>query len=140
MRIKTVLKVIGICSLGLLIFVIVGCQTSPSPNKNTTALPNVLTVTNRYGLSLQDAQDKALKLEPGLTQDEVTLLLCKPDETSARTFGTETPKPWNGIVWIYHWGPGIRWFDRPNPHDTLTIVFEKGANAWVVNSWLWSGP
>jgi outer membrane protein assembly factor BamE (lipoprotein component of BamABCDE complex) len=139
---ETVSKVIVVCLLGVLIFTAIGCQTTQSPNikTTTTVTTDPLTATNRYGLSLRDAQDKSLKLEPGMTQDEVALLLCKPDETSVETFGTQTTRPWNGFVWIYHWGPRIWRFDGKNPHNTLTIFFEKRLDNWVVNTWIWSGP
>jgi hypothetical protein len=137
---KASLKIIWIFLMGAFIFTIVGCQTPQSPNPNIAKADDPLTATNRYGLSLRDAQDKSLKLQPGMTQDEVVLLLCKPDETSAGTFGTQTPKPWNGVVWMYHWGLGLWSLRGPNPHDKLTIVFEKGLDTWVVNSWYWSGP
>jgi hypothetical protein len=126
--------------VGALLFVSAGCQTPQSPSPKASLNTNPLLETNQYGLSLKDAQDKAIKLEPGMSQAEVVLLLCKPDETSARTFGSDTSKPWNGVVWDYLWGPGIYWANRPNPHDALTIVFEKDVNDWIVNSWFWSGP
>jgi len=147
---KTVLKqlvrVIGVCFLGVLIFTVVGCQTSQSPNLTYDTKTTFVTVTNyvtapapiddlqtRNGLSLRDAQDKALKLAPGMTQDEVISLLCKPDETSAGTYGTQTDKPWNGITWYYRWGTNL--LNR----KVLNILFEKSSDAWVVNSWQWSG-
>lgn len=146
-------------------------ETSQSSSSNTTTTTNYLTVTNfvtvtvtnyttepapkedlqtRDGLSLRDAQDKALKLEPGLAQDEVLLLLGKPDETSAETYGAQTPKPWNGMAWYYRWGnqPSFRsggLSDNPdnvpavNNHKILTIIFNQDSGAvWVVNSWQWS--
>jgi outer membrane protein assembly factor BamE (lipoprotein component of BamABCDE complex) len=139
---NAVSKVLVVCLLGLLMFAATGCQTAQSPNTNTTtaATTDPLTATNKYGLSLRDAQDKSLKLEPGMTQDEVALLLCKPDETSVETFGAQTSRPWNGFTWAYHWGPRIWWLNGKNPHNTLTIIFEKKLDNWVVNTWIWSGP
>jgi outer membrane protein assembly factor BamE (lipoprotein component of BamABCDE complex) len=108
-----------------------------------TAPAPINDLQTRNGLSLRDAQDKALKLAPGMTQDEVISLLGKPDETSADTYGTQTARPWNGITWYY------RWDSEPSDanilsmsqrhHKNLSIIFEKGLGAWVVNSWGWSG-
>ena len=139
---ETASKIIVVCFLGLLIFAAIGCETIHSPNKTTTTLATAdpLTATNKYGISLGDAQGKSLKLESGMTQNEVALLLCRPDETSVETFGTATPRPWNGFTWIYHGGPRVWWLNGKNPHNTLTVIFEKRLDDWVVNTWVWSGP
>jgi outer membrane protein assembly factor BamE (lipoprotein component of BamABCDE complex) len=135
-----------------LILIFTGCQTSQSssPESYLTKTNDLsVTATNNvnkpapveelqthFGLSLRDAQDKALKLEPGITQDEVILLLGKPDVTSAGTYGTQTQKPWNGITWYYRWGT----LDSdPSNYKQLSIIFEKGLNTWVINSWQWVG-
>lgn len=136
----TISKMVVACLLGMVLVIAIGCQTNQPSSPTTVIDTDPLTATNRYGLSLGDAHDKSLKLAPGMTQDDVVSLLSKPDETSAHTFGSQTAKPWNGIMWIYHWGPGIYRFKGPNPHDTLTVIFEQGSNAWIVNSWQWSGP
>jgi len=94
-----------------------------------------LDLTNRNGLSLRDAQDKALRLTPGMTQDEIILLLGKPDETSAGTYGTQTPHPWQGISWLYFWKKDQNTLFLSA--KTLRINFEQGQSAWVVNSWQW---
>jgi hypothetical protein len=135
-------KVTIVCLLGILIFAAIGCQTTQSQNANTptTAVTDPLDATNKCGVSLRDAQTKSLNLEAGMTQDRVASLLCKPDETSVETFGTQTPQPWNGFEWVYYWGPRIWRLDGKNPHNTLTIIFEKKLNNWVVNTWIWSGP
>ena len=52
---------------------------------------------------LKDAQQKSKKLLPNIPQDEVRALLGEPDETAARTFGSATAHPWNGVVWMYRW-------------------------------------
>jgi len=139
---ETASKAAGVCLLGVLIFAAIGCQTTQSRNANatTTVVTDPLDATNKYGISLRDAQTKSLNLEAGMTQDQVASLLCKPDETSVETFGTQTPRPWNGFKWIYHWGPRLWSLRGPNPHNTLTIIFEKRFDNWVVNTWIWSGP
>lgn len=124
----------------LLIFAVCSCQTSKSSKKEIDPRPDLLTVTNAHGLSLKAAQEKSLNLAKGMTREEVQLQLCEPDRESPQTFFPQGSNPWNGIVWSYHWGPGVRWFDRPNPNDTLKIIFEKHAGDWVVNFWIWSGP
>ena len=134
------------------VLVFTGCQT-PQPaspesyplktNDSSTTVTNYVTkpapvedLKTHFGLSLRDAQDKALKLLPGMTQDEVGSLLGKPDQTSAGTYGTQTQKPWNGITWYYRWGTLDS--SRSN-YKLLSITFEKGLGAWVVNSWEWVG-
>jgi hypothetical protein len=136
----TTLKVVLALLLGALIITISGCQTDQTTNTATTVINDPLTQTNRYGLSLGDAHDKSLKLEPGMTQSQVVSLLCTPDETEARTFGSNTQNPWEGVMWTFHWGSGIWRLNGSNPHDTLTIIFEKESETWAINSWQWSGP
>ena len=133
-------KVMVLCLLGMLILTVVGCQTPQLPKTHTAFPDDPLTATNRFGISLRDAQAKSLNLEPGMAQNDVASLLCKPDETSVETFGAKTPRPWNGFEWIYYWGPRVWRLDGKNPHNTLTVIFEKKSNNWVVNTWIWSGP
>jgi outer membrane protein assembly factor BamE (lipoprotein component of BamABCDE complex) len=156
MKTNTILKIWGKISIAIvpcfLVLVFTGCQTSQTSSSESYPVKtndSSATVTNEvakpapvkdlqshFGLSLRDAQDKALKLLPGMTQDEVILLLGKPDETSAGTYGQQTQKPWNGIAWFYRWGT----LDSdPLNYKQLTIIFEKGSNAWVINSWQWVG-
>jgi outer membrane protein assembly factor BamE (lipoprotein component of BamABCDE complex) len=155
-------KIIGILFSVVLIFTIAGCQTPQTTSSQsyptqtnyvtvTNVVANTLytTVTNfvtaqpkledsqtRNGLTLRDAQDKGVKLQPGLTQDELLLFFGKPDETSAGTYGTNTPKPWNGIMWFYRWGK-IDSF--PLNFKQLSITFENDSGQWVINSWQWTG-
>jgi outer membrane protein assembly factor BamE (lipoprotein component of BamABCDE complex) len=148
MKIKTVQILFSLS----LVIAVAGCSTTPEQSRPETEPPKAFTDTRnvtgtnyvtmpakledlqtRYGLSLHDAQDKALKLEPGMTQDDVILLLGKPDETSAGTYGTQTVKPWNGITWYYRWGTNLL------NSKVLNISFEKSSDAWVVNSWQWGG-
>jgi hypothetical protein len=119
------LRLIGVACLLLLA---TGCST-PSPTGTSPSQQTPQQPTTRDGLLLSDAQDKALKLQPGMTQDQVQALLGRPDETAARTYGSQTPRPWNGIEWTYRWG-GWR-------AKRLQIVFEHGTESWLVNSWKW---
>jgi outer membrane protein assembly factor BamE (lipoprotein component of BamABCDE complex) len=146
-----------IAAIFFLILASAGCQTPQSsdyetqPAKTNLSVTNtnVVTVTNyvtepvpaedlqdHYGLSLRDAKDKALKLAPGMTQDEVISLLGKPDETSAGTYGTQTQNPWNGITWLYRWG-NMNTLGDLYKLKVLSITFEKGSNAWIINNWHW---
>lgn len=105
---------------------------APIQDSKRTATTNPLSLTNRFGLSLHDAQDKSLKLIPGMTKDDVTLLLGTPDTTSAGTYGTETPQPWNGMTWCYRWTGASQMLV-----SSLLITFEKEQNDWVVHGWQW---
>ena len=116
-------------------------NSGPTLSQNTNITSDPLSLTNRYGLSLRDAEDKSLKLMPGMTQDEVLVLLGKPDETSAGTYGTQTQTPWNGITWQYHWiiqDPMSADTTLSSAKRNLSIIFEKAQdNFWVINSWNW---
>jgi hypothetical protein len=109
-------------TLAYVFTILTGCST-PTP----TPAPAYQPLKTRYGLSLSDAEDKALKLMPGMTQEVVQALLGNPDETSAGTYGKNTARPWQGIAWTYHWGDA----------KTLQILFEPENNSWGVNSWKW---
>lgn len=80
---------------------------------------------------MSDAQDRAVKLAIGMTQDQVLALLGRPDETAARTYGSATPNPWTGVEWTYSWS-----IDAYNA-KRLVIVFGQGKVNWLVNMWNW---
>jgi len=85
---------------------------------------------NSHGLSLKDAREKSLALNPGMTQNEVNNLLGKPDDTGARTFGQKTKTgEWQGIQWFYQ-------FETDNSITILTINFQQ-SDIWRINSWDW---
>lgn len=83
-------------------------------------------------MTLAEAQQKSLSLQPSLPQSRVRELLGDPDETSSRTYGSSTPNPWNGIEWVYKW-------HIPYQTKSLHVVFSDAAgdNNWVVNNWDW---
>ena len=129
-------------SLGVVVLTAIGWQTSQPPKKQSAFPDDPLEATNKFGVTLRDAQTKSLHLHVGMPQDEVASALCKPDKTSVETYGTQISRPWNGFEWIYYWGPRIWRFDGKNPHNTLTVIFERSTdnNNWAVNTWIWSGP
>ena len=167
------IKIVSIFILLVCICFLYGCASEQpkgsSPNgvfqsssSNTATRTNFVTVTvtnyvteparmedlqTRNGLSLRDAQDKALKLEPGMTKEEIISLLGKPDETSAGTYGTQTAHPWNGITWYYRWGSfqdshtnsAMEALFQSHSDKILSIILQRDSDAfWVVNSWQWS--
>ena len=121
------------------------CRSTPKPelaSKPQTSNPQIESIykdsspqspepQNRAGLRLSEAQDRALKLKPMMTQSQVLELLGKPDETSSGTYGTAIDNPWQGITWKYIWWGPIFLLKR------LEITFQEDTDTWVVNSWDW---
>src|SRR2546425_4170776 len=117
-------RVAGLC-LAFAVLSATGCSSLPPSTYQPSPEPR-----SRAGLTLKDAQEKTLKLMPGMTQDEVQALLGPPDETEASTFGSKTARPWSGIVWRYRW-TGFS-------SKRLDVVFAQWAPpSWVLNHWTW---
>lgn len=88
---------------------------------------------SRSGLRLSDASERALKLEPGMSQDAVRKLLGAPDETSSATYGAAVGAPWQGVAWTYKW----QWGSYVPTVRRLEILFQHDYTSWDVNSWKW---
>lgn len=65
-----------------------------------------------------------LKLDEGMTMQEVLDLLGEPDSTESSTCGTATKKPWPCRTWEYRGGG--RFF---------RVLFQQDGKYWTVNSW-----
>ncbi|HEX3626719.1 MAG TPA: hypothetical protein VH280_15005 [Verrucomicrobiae bacterium] len=176
-----------------IVFIMAGCQTSqPLSQDAITNKTNYVTVTNyinvvvtetnsisvtnivlqppppedvkdHYGLSFRDAQDKAVRLQMGMSQDAVKSLLGNPDETGSGEGGTQMnpPQPWVYIEWNYRWRvsyngdpvsmsshpiiPSISASEGLNGNTPqiyaikqLQVTFAQGKEgSWLVASWQW---
>jgi hypothetical protein len=70
------------------------------------------------------SKETMLKLNEGMTMDQIKGLLGPPDSTSSLTCGSTTPSPWPCRLWSYD-SRGHR----------LMVFFAKVGDAWVVNHW-----
>lgn len=66
------------------------------------------------------SKEQMLKLEEGMTTEQVTALLGQPDATESGTCGQATKKPWPCRTWRYGW---------------FRVLFQAHGKAWVVNGW-----
>jgi len=65
-----------------------------------------------------------LKLNEGMTMDQIKGLLGSPDSVSSAVCGGASGKPWQCRTWKYE-GKG----------NQLTVTFQKVGETWRVNSW-----
>jgi hypothetical protein len=132
-------QVLSFTVLACLVTTFSGCstpsETLPASAAQTALPPPPETPPpqpkTRSGLALSDAQDRAVKLEIGMAQNQVQQILGSPDETSARTYGSNTAQPWAGVEWEYRWHLGAY------ENKRLDIVFAHGRDSWIVNNWNW---
>jgi hypothetical protein len=101
--------------------------TIPDPSHNPA---------NGTGLLLADAHTKSRELLPGMSQAKVKDLLGEPDDVSATTAGSQTPHPWNALIWRYVWKTYPYGGTLPSVTQ-FTAVFENSNDGWVVNSFFW---
>ena len=72
-------------------------------------------------------RERALSLKTGMPSSDVEKLLGKPLFTNARTFGSATKKPWNGVSWNYR-----------SMNGQLTVTFYLDDSKLFVNDWVWN--
>ena len=72
-------------------------------------------------------RERALALKTGMPSSDVEKLLGKPMFTNARTFGSATKKPWNGVSWNYR-----------SMNGQLTVTFHLDDGKLFVNDWVWN--
>jgi hypothetical protein len=85
--------------------------------------------TTTSSLTFQEAQAASLKLEPGLTKDDVVKILGTPTNTELRAMAEATATPWQALVWNFVWNDGAG-------NRTLSIIFGEH-EGWHVKSWTW---
>ena len=73
-------------------------------------------------------------IHQGMTPSEIEEIFGKPDETYKMTFGENTPKTWEGLVYKYYVAldPQYQYVDR---YRTNTFVFYTGTNPPQLNHW-----
>ena len=101
-------------------------------------------------MTLDEAKAASVKLEPGMSRQNVATLFGLPKKTEVLPMGSETKNPWNGLVWRYEW-----WIDHPADCSAgafcrgraaqFELVFQRAEQAtpdgdtWLLNSWSWHG-
>ncbi len=68
------------------------------------------------------SSEKQMKLDDGMTMEQVEALLGKPDRVAQMTCGKEF-EAWTCRVWTYGTG------------ETLSVFFRRDKQGWVVNHW-----
>lgn len=120
--------------LPLVVFVasvlLVGCETT-----STQLSPALQQAAVRQGETLRQAQAQAEKLEHGMTRDQVTALMGKPEDIAGTIAGADTPQgPWSAIRWRYYYWVGISPFITVHQ---LSMLYEQTGSEWRLNSWEW---
>lgn len=78
--------------------------------------------------------DKVLGLKVGLTTDQVVSLFGNPDRTQGTTCGTQTPSPWQCLIWEYDLGPHPRGRFQ-HSSNINRMYFSAEENPPRLNSW-----
>ena len=71
-------------------------------------------------LTAEPSKEQMLKLEEGMTTEQITALLGQPDATESGTCGQATKKPWPCRTWRYGW---------------VRVLLQAHGPAWVGNGW-----
>jgi hypothetical protein len=97
-------------------------------------------------MTFDQAKAASVKLEPGMSRDNVSRIFGLPKKTAAQASAGGTPA--NGLIWTYEW-----WIDHParckagawcRGHAAkFELVFQPATDAangdpWQLNSWSWS--
>jgi hypothetical protein len=69
-------------------------------------------------------EQASLKLNDGMTMQEVSSAIGAPDSTGAMTCGSATPAPWSCRLWKYS-----------DESHSLTVMFRNDGGVWRVNNW-----
>ena len=81
--------------------------------------------------------DRVLGLKVGLSTDSIITLFGRPDRTRAMTCGTQTPSPWQCLVWEYDMGSDPRGrFQTLGNTNRLTFSAEltpPSLNNWTID-------
>ena len=79
-------------------------------------------------------ESAVLSLKQGMTSEEIRSQFGAPDRSAVRTCGTETPEPWQCLIWDYDMGkhPRGRYEHLPS---TNTFFFAMAFDPPLLNSW-----
>lgn len=78
--------------------------------------------------------DRVLALKIGMTTDEVVAVFGRPDRTRVMTCGSQTPSPWQCLIWEYDMGPHPRGRYQ-SISNTNRLTFSVDGNAPRLNNW-----
>ena len=90
----------------------------------TAVLACALGLAPRLASAEYPPVEKQLKLDDGMTMEQVRVLLGDPDSTDQAVCGAGVGQSWQCRTWNYG-EPGRR----------FRVVFRKELAVWVVNSW-----
>lgn len=68
-----------------------------------------------------------MRIEIGMTQDDVLRFLGAPDRVEQQTCGQNTRKPWSCRIW--------RFESADTPGRSFSVYFGRIDGAWLVNNW-----
>ena len=89
------------------------------------------------GLHPAFTADRVLGLKVGMTSDSVVSLFGRPDRTQVMTCGTQTPKPWQCLIWEYDMGKNSRGrYQYSSNTNRLTFSVEFSPprlNSWTID-------
>jgi hypothetical protein len=86
----------------------------------------------KNGMTVGQAQDASVRLEPGMTRDQVLQVLGHPTDAESQTVVQNTDQPWQALVWNYRW----QLDDYRDKRLVLFYVFAEGSE-WRLNNWMW---
>ena len=92
----------------VIIFAIIGCSTTPS-------------VWNR---------SNTLRIRQGMTPEQIIAMFGQPDKHSINTYGLLTSRPWQGLLYEYHFWKGG---DYCINTFTFALTPDPKLNNWDIN-------
>jgi hypothetical protein len=78
--------------------------------------------------------DRVLGLTVGMTADSIVSLFGRPDRTQVLTCGSQTPSPWQCLIWEYDMGSNPRGRYQ-NISNTNRLTFSLEFSPPRLNSW-----
>lgn len=78
--------------------------------------------------------DNVLTLKVGMTTTQIVALFGPPDRTRSTTCGTQTPSPWQCLIWEYELGPHPQGRYKSTA-NTNRLTFESSYTPPRLNSW-----
>jgi hypothetical protein len=82
------------------------------------------------GITLQEAQSAFLRLQRGLTREQVAQILGSPSYTETTTAGQDTGRAWLALKWNYVWNGGT------GDQKGLSLLFAD-QGGWRLHYWAW---
>ena len=114
--------------------------TGRQPNRHALALPlAVAALILQFGCATAGLHpaftaDRVLGLTVGMTTDSVISLFGRPDRTQVMTCGTQTPSPWQCLIWEYDMGSHSRGRYQSS-NNTNRLTFSVTSSPPRLNNW-----